>query len=112
MQYLRVHIRLTIIADQAKETRPGSAMRRGATEWNLSPETARMARDSGDFQEVAQVGPTSCGVLVMPPVQDFKETFAMNITKLAQAKSEAIYATVQKKEVVNFYTIVPVCLFV
>ena len=30
-------------------------------------------------------------------LQDFKDTFAMNITKLAQERGEAIYATVQKK---------------
>merc|ERR1711962_1267072 len=43
-----------------------------------------MAR-AGDetFQEVAQ---------------DFKDTFAMNITKLAQERGEAIYATVKKKK--------------
>lgn len=33
-----------------------------------------------------------------PFLQDFKESFALNINKLAQEKAEAIYATVQKKK--------------
>ena len=68
-----------------EDGRPGSALRRGGGEWDLSPNTARAGNES--FQEVAQ---------------DFKDTFAMNITKLAQERGEAIYATVKKKKSVSF----------
>ena len=36
-----------------EDGRPGSALRRGAGEWDLSPGTARAGNES--FQEVAQV---------------------------------------------------------
>jgi len=69
------------VEESKAEGRPGSALRRGGGEWDLSPTVARAGDET--FQEVAQ---------------DFKDTFAMNITKLAQERGEAIYATVKKKK--------------
>merc|ERR1719270_549005 len=69
------------VEESKAEGRPGSALRRGGGEWDLSPSVARAGDET--FQEVAQ---------------DFKDTFAMNITKLAQERGEAIYATVKKKK--------------
>ena len=82
------------------EGRPGSALRRGGGEWDLSPGTARAGNES--FQEVAQVVKHMVLWILLVHPQDFKDTFAMNITKLAQERGEAIYATVKKKKSVSF----------
>ena len=48
------------------------------------------------------VGGLTIAIIFPPFRQDFKDTFAMNITKLAQERGEAIYATVKKKKSVSF----------
>jgi len=66
-------------AGGSEEIRPGSALRHGVGEWNLSPGMSR-AIETESFQDVAQ---------------DFKKSFAENFQKL---DTEAIYATVKKKK--------------
>jgi len=66
----------------SEEVRPGSALRHGVGEWNLSPGMSR-AIETESFQDVAQ---------------DFKKSFAENFQKL---DTEAIYATVKKKKSVH-----------
>ena len=55
----------------------------------------------GGSGELVVVGLTFT-IILSPCQQDFKDTFAMNITKLAQERGEAIYATVKKKKSVSF----------
>ena len=56
----------------------------------------------GGSGEPVVVGLTIAIIIHLPCQQDFKDTFAMNITKLAQERGEAIYATVKKKKSVSF----------
>ena len=66
----------------------------------------RGARWRRDFPRGGSGEPVVGGLtiaIIFPPFrQDFKDTFAMNITKLAQERGEAIYATVKKKKSVSF----------
>lgn len=50
--------------------RPGSALRRGGGEWDLSPGTARAGNES--FQEVAQVGNDWSFVISTGPFTGFQ----------------------------------------
>ena len=57
-----------------EDGRPGSALRRGGGEWDLSPGTARAGNES--FQEVAQV------VKLMPSAESFLSVRRISRTHL------------------------------
>ena len=74
--------------------------------WGVGLVANRGPRWRRDFPRGGSGEPVVVGltiaIILSPCQQDFKDTFAMNITKLAQERGEAIYATVKKKKSVSF----------